>query len=148
VLPESAANSLIRTATQPTVGDRLSSIGQETLTRTRLEQIINDLDLYPEMRRSTVMENVVRRMRDDVTFQMTDRDVFELGYTSKDPRVALTVATRLTALFLGENAKNRGQRADSATEFLETQLGERGSCPRNSNRISRNSTTASCNCGR
>jgi len=124
VLPQSAATSLIRTATQPSVEDRLSSIGQETLTRTRLEQIISDLDLYPEMRRSTVMENVVTRMRNDVTFEMTDRDVFVLGYTSKDPGVAHTVATRLTELFLGENAKNRGQRAEAATEFLEAQLGK------------------------
>jgi polysaccharide chain length determinant protein (PEP-CTERM system associated) len=124
VLPESAANSLVRSAAQPTVGDRLSSIVQETLTRTRLEQIIRDLDLYPALRRSTVMEAVVKQMRADITFQtqMADRNVFELGYTSKSPQMALTVATRLTSLFLGENAKTRGQRAEATTEFVEAQL--------------------------
>ena len=122
VLPEPAANNLVRATVQPTVGDRLSSIGQETLTRTRLENIIQELDLYPTMRQSTVMENVINRMRSDIAFQMTDRDVFIVGYTAKDPQTALTVAERLTALFLEENARNRGQRAEAAMDFLATQL--------------------------
>ncbi|MDO8834242.1 MAG: hypothetical protein Q7V01_01545 [Vicinamibacterales bacterium] len=122
VLPEPSANDLVRAAVQPTVGDRLSSIGQETLTRTRLESIIQELDLYPTMRQSTVMENVINRMRSDIAFQMTDRDVFIVGYTAKDPEVALTVTERLTALFLQENARNRGQRAEAAMDFLATQL--------------------------
>lgn len=124
VLPEPASSNLIRATVQPTVGDRLSSIGQETLTRTRLENIIKELNLYPTLRESTVMENVITRMRSDITFQMTDRDVFIVGYTAKDPQVALTVAERLTAVFLQENARNRGQRAEAATDFLGAQLEE------------------------
>jgi polysaccharide chain length determinant protein (PEP-CTERM system associated) len=122
VLPESASNTLVRATAQPTIEDRLSSIGQETLTRTKLEGIINELGLYPELRRSAVMENIIATMRGDITFQMTDRDVFIVGYTAKDPQTALTVAQRLTALFLKENARNRGQRAEAAMEFLATQL--------------------------
>lgn len=122
VLPEPASNTFVRATVQPTVGDRLSSIGQETLTRTRLERIVNELNLYPELRQSTVMENVISRMRGDITFQMTDRDVFQVGFTAKDPAVALEVAGQLTALFLEENARNRGQRAEAAKEFLGGQL--------------------------
>lgn len=122
VLPEPASNTFVRATVQPTVGDRLSSIGQETLTRTKLERIVSELNLYPEMRQSTVMENVINRMRGDITFQMTDRDVFELGFTSKDPAVSLEVAGRLTSLFLEENARNRGQRAEAAKQFLAGQL--------------------------
>lgn len=124
VLPEPASNTFVRATVQPTVGDRLSSIGQETLTRTRLEAIIAELDLYPAMRVNTVMESVINRMRGDITFQMTDRDVFIVGYTAKEPQTALTVADRLTALFLEENARNRGQRAEAAMAFLGTQVEE------------------------
>lgn len=122
VLPEPTTNTLVRATVQPTVGDRLSSVGQETLTRARLEQIIGELGLYEEMRASTVMENVITRMRGDITFQMTDRDVFQVGFTATTPGTALTVAERLTSLFLHENAKNRGERAEAAMQFLASQL--------------------------
>jgi len=124
VLPDSASALVRDGAQQQSVGDRLSSIGQETLTRTRLERIISDLDLYAGLRQSTVMENVIARMRSDITFQMTDRDMFQLGYTARDPQVALATATRLTALFLDENARSRRERADAETTFLDTQLEE------------------------
>ncbi len=122
VLPEPVSETYIRSMGQTREVDRLSSIGQGTLTRQRLEQIISDFDLYPEMRRTTVMENVINTVRSQITFEMTDRDLFLLGFTAKDPRVAHAVATRLSSLFLEENARDRGQRADATKKFLETQL--------------------------
>jgi polysaccharide chain length determinant protein (PEP-CTERM system associated) len=123
VLPDPVASAM-RNSAQPSVIDRLSSIGQETLTRTRLEQIINELDLYPELRRTTVMENVVFRMRSDISFQPSDRDLFTVGFTARSPEVALTVASRLSALFLEANATERGKRTEGEAAFLGTQVEE------------------------
>lgn len=124
VLPDPAATAMMRSTTDSSPADRISSINQETLTRARLERIIYDLDLYKETRRKSVMENVVTGMRNDITFRQTDRDVFQVGFTAKDPQTAFDVATRLTQLFLAENAQTRGQRAEAATQFLDTQLAE------------------------
>jgi len=103
---------------------RLASMTQATLTRARLEAIIKDLDLYPQMRQATVMENVVEQMRSDIVVRPTERDVFVLGFTAQDPHLALNVASRLTALFLEENARDRGQAAEAATGFLASQLAD------------------------
>lgn len=100
---------------------RISSLTQATLTRARLEAIIKDLNLYPAMRKTTVMDYVVDQMRADITVK-PERDVFQLGFTAEDPRLALNVASRLTALFLEENARDRGQAAEAATGFLSSQL--------------------------
>lgn len=104
---------------------RLSSITQSTLTRARLEAIIRDLNLYPAMRQRTVMQNVVEQMRGDITVRPTERDLFHLGFTAQDPRLALTVASRLTSLFLEEeNTGDRGSAAAAATGFLAAQLAD------------------------
>lgn len=124
VVTDPVPDAYVRTAAQTRVADRLSSIGQATLTRTRLETIVKDLDLYPELRQSTVMEHVVERMRDQITFKATDRDLFVLGFAAQDPRVAHAVATRLTSLFLEENARDRGERAEANASFVDGQLAE------------------------
>ncbi|MCX6549908.1 MAG: hypothetical protein NTY02_02675 [Acidobacteria bacterium] len=124
VVTDPATDAYVRTAARTQVADRISSIGQATLTRSRLEAIIRDLDLYPERQPSTVTENVIERMRSEITFKSTDRDVFVLGFTANDPQVAFAVATRLTSLFLEENARDRGQRADATTLFLDSQVAD------------------------
>ena len=122
-MPESV-NAYLGTNPAARTDTRLTSIAQSTLTRARLETIIKDLDLYPQMRRATVMENVVEQMRGDITLRSTERDMFVLGFAAGDPRLALDVSSRLTALFLEENARDRGQAADAATGFLAAQLAD------------------------
>jgi len=122
VVPEQVSDAYVRGGSQPRLAERLSSIGQTTLTRTRLEGVIKDLDLYADLRQRSPMEQAAERMRSDITFKSTDRDVFVLGFTAQDPQIALAVATRLTAIFLEENARDRGQQADAATSFLGSQL--------------------------
>lgn len=122
IVSDPVADGYVKTAPQARLSDRLPSIGQATLTRSRLEAIIKDLDLYPDMRQRAVMEQVVERMRTEITFKSTDRDVFNLGFTSQDPQVAHAVATRLTALFIDENAKDREKQAEATTHFLDSQL--------------------------
>jgi len=122
-VPESV-NAYLGTNPAARTDTRLTSIAQSTLTRARLEAIIKDLDLYPQMRQATVMENVVEQMRGDITVRSTERDMFVLGFTAGDPHLALNVSSRLTALFLEENARDRGQAADAATGFLAAQLAD------------------------
>ncbi len=119
---EPAADAYVRTAPQAKLSDRLQSIGRTTLTRPRLEGIITDLDLYPDMRARVPMEYAVERMRSEIVFKSTDKDLFNLGFVSQDPELALAVASRLTSLFLEQNAKDREQQAEATTHFLDAQL--------------------------
>jgi polysaccharide chain length determinant protein (PEP-CTERM system associated) len=122
VLPEPPSAGVIASVTSPSPSDRLSGVMQETLTRDRLEEIIASEGLYEKMRQNTVMENVILQMRRDITFDVVDRDVFEVGFKSKEPQVALSVARLLVSLFVDENARRRAQRAGAATAFLAAQV--------------------------
>jgi len=124
VVSESAADAYVRTAGDTRQPDRLATIRQTTLTRTRLESIIKDLDLYATLRDRAVMDQVLDRMNSDIIFRSSDRDVLQVGFTATDPYVSLAVATRLTSLLVEENARARGQQAEGINQFLDAQLAD------------------------
>jgi polysaccharide chain length determinant protein (PEP-CTERM system associated) len=92
------------------------------MSRTRLEGIVVDLNLYPEERRSGLMEDVIERMRKDVNVQVVRGDAFKVAYVSESPITAMKVTERLAGLFIDENLKDREQMAQGTSQFLESQL--------------------------
>jgi polysaccharide biosynthesis transport protein len=108
--------------------DRLDSITQQILSRTRLLHIIEKLNLYPGERAQGSGDELVDRMRKDIEIELVrspDRDQltsFNIYYTSRDPRVAQEVTSELTNLFISENLEVRQQQSESTTKFLEDQL--------------------------
>ena len=66
VIPQRVPDSYVRSTVTATVEDRLPTISEQILSRTRLERVITDFDLYPELRGRAAMEDVVARMRSDI----------------------------------------------------------------------------------
>src|SRR5215475_9561949 len=66
VVPQRVPDSYVRSTVTASIDDRLRSITEQILSRSRLERIINDFDLYVERRKKLPMEQVVEKMRDDV----------------------------------------------------------------------------------
>lgn len=111
---------------KPTVSagieERLHTITQQIMSRTRLEKIINELDLYPDLRQTLFMEEIVAKMRKDISLEVKGREAFELFYEGKGPKVIATVADRLASLFIEENLKMREDLAEGTTNFLDREL--------------------------
>lgn len=125
VVPQRVPESYVRSTVVARIEDRLLSIQQQILSRSRLERIILDFDLYPEERQRLVMEDVVERMRRDIEGPRIERgDSFRVGYVSRDPRLAQRVTERLASLFIDENLRDREVLADATSEFLDAQLEE------------------------
>jgi succinoglycan biosynthesis transport protein ExoP len=107
--------------------DRMQSITQQILSRTRLLHIIDQLNLYtgPHYQRSP--EQKVDRMRKDIDIALV-RDAgnqitaFNVSYSSRDPFVAQKVTSELTNLFINENLEVRQQQSEDTTKFLENQM--------------------------
>ena len=59
VIPQRVPESYVKTTMTVRIEDRLRSIQEEILSRTRLETVINDFNLYPELRGQKPMEEVV-----------------------------------------------------------------------------------------
>ncbi len=108
--------------------DRLQSITQQILSRTRLLQIIDQLNLYGGSHSQIAPDDKVELMRKDIEIELV-RDAhndqitaFNVYYSARDPHVAQQVTSELTNLFINENVEVRQQQSEDTTKFLESQL--------------------------
>jgi polysaccharide chain length determinant protein (PEP-CTERM system associated) len=101
---------------------RLLTIRQEILSRTRLEQIIKELNPYPEKLGQAPMTDIIEAMRGAVTINVKGEDAFTIEYVHRSPSMAQAVANRLAGLFIEETIRAREEQATSAVSFIETQL--------------------------
>ncbi len=104
--------------------DRLQSITQQILSRTRLLHIIDRLNLYPG---HMTADDKVERMRKDIEIELVrdnaDRvNAFNVSYSSRDPHVAQRVTSEITNLFISENLQVQTTESENTTNFLESQL--------------------------
>ena len=108
--------------------DRLQSITEQILSRTRLLTIIGNLHLYGEGRDQTTPDKRVALMRKDIDVELVygqDKKQitgFTIGYSARNPQIAQQVTTQLTDLFIDENLKARQQESQDTTSFLESRL--------------------------
>jgi len=107
--------------------DRLRSITQQILSRTRLLHIIDQLNLYSDPRGHLTADDKVEQMRKQIEIELV-RDAenrvssFNVYYSARDPHVAQQVTSELTNLFISENLEVRQQQSEGTTKFLESQL--------------------------
>jgi polysaccharide biosynthesis transport protein len=108
--------------------DRLQSITQQILSRTRLLSIIDRLHLYGEGSNQGTPDEKVDRMRKDIDIELVQREDkkgitgFTITYKGKNPEIAQQVTGELTDLFIDENLKARQQHSEDTTSFMESQL--------------------------
>jgi polysaccharide chain length determinant protein (PEP-CTERM system associated) len=126
-VPDAYVRSTVSTPNEREVSfrDRIETLKGPILSRTRLERLILDLNLYPNERQTWLMEDVVQKMRGDISvLTMLRGDSFEVSFTYEDPRLTLDVVNKLAAAFVDESNQDRSLFAESTTTFLESQLDE------------------------
>jgi polysaccharide biosynthesis transport protein len=108
--------------------NRLQSITQQILSRTRLLLIIDKLHLYDGSHHHITPDEKVDLMRKDIDIELV-RDsrgdqitAFRIYYSAHDPHIAQQVTSELTDLFINENLKVRQQQSEDTTKFIGSQL--------------------------
>lgn len=124
VVPQRVPESYVRSTVTTRIEDRLQSISQQILSRTRLERIIQEFNLYAEEREEELMEDIVARMRREIDIQVVRGDAFRVAYIGSDPRTVMRVTDRLADLFKEENLRDREVLAEGTNQFLEAQLAD------------------------
>jgi polysaccharide chain length determinant protein (PEP-CTERM system associated) len=125
IVPQRVPTDMVRQTVTVPLGERLQAISQEILSRTQLERIIQEFDLYPEQRkRGVIMEDIVEdmRMRDVKLGPTGASGVFSVGFDANSPKTAQAVAERLASLFIRANLEDRSNFADLTDQFLQSQL--------------------------
>jgi polysaccharide chain length determinant protein (PEP-CTERM system associated) len=122
VVPQRIPADVVRRTNTETVEDRLNTINDLILSRSRLERIIRDLNLYGHGT-DAVMEDLVQRMRDrDIRVSVEGRESFRVAYVSDTAKTAQLVTDRLASLYIEENLRDQTLVAQSTNQFLESQL--------------------------
>lgn len=123
---------LVRSLVTSFADQRMQTIAQRVLTNANLTEIIQRYDLYQEEREREPLENVLGKMREDITMQPISADVvdpkqgkavkatiaFELAYENESPELAQRVANEIASLFLNENLKQRTEASADTLGFL------------------------------
>jgi uncharacterized protein involved in exopolysaccharide biosynthesis len=123
VVPQQIPDSYVTPVISAPVAERLPSIHEQILSRSRLESIILDLDPYQKERLDgAIMEDVVQRMRGDIEVKLEGKESFRVSYVNLDPKIAQLVTQRLASLFIEENLRDREKLAESTSTFLESSL--------------------------
>jgi protein tyrosine kinase modulator len=122
VIPQRVPESYVRSTITDRIGDRLQSLKEQILSRSRLERTIVDLNLFPGQRKTSAMEDLVNHMRNAVKVETVRGDAFTVSYISPDPRTAQIVTERLASDFIQENVLDREKLADTTSAFLQVQL--------------------------
>jgi polysaccharide chain length determinant protein (PEP-CTERM system associated) len=122
VVPQRVPENYVKSTVTTRIEDRLQSIQQQILSRTRLERIIQDFNLYADARKTSIMEDVVDRMRTNISVQVVKGDAFRVSFTSDEARTAMRVCERVASLFIEENLRDREVLAEGTNQFLEAQL--------------------------
>jgi uncharacterized protein involved in exopolysaccharide biosynthesis len=134
VLPQRVPDAYVRPTVTSTVEERLKTIEGVIRSRTGLEQIILEYNLFPEVRATSVDEAVTETNkalsvdpaagpggRRPAAGQIT---AFRVGFAYPDREVALKVTQRLTDLLINENSRMREAAADQTSQFLQSQLAD------------------------
>jgi polysaccharide chain length determinant protein (PEP-CTERM system associated) len=115
-------DSYVKTTVTERIEDRLTSLQEQILSRSRLERIILDLNLYESLRVTLPMEDVVQRMRDHIKIKTEGKESFRVTYDSLNARTAQKTTERLASLFIEENQQDRENVAEDTNQFLDSQL--------------------------
>jgi len=124
VVPQRVPENYVRTTVTSRIEDRLGSIRQQVLSRTRLTAVMDELGLFRAERRDLAMDALVEEMRKRITIEVRQNDAFTLSFVHENRQMAMLTTSRLASYFIDENLKSREQQAVGTAEFLDSQLQE------------------------
>jgi polysaccharide chain length determinant protein (PEP-CTERM system associated) len=132
IVPQRVPDAFVRSTVTLRTEERLDAISTQVQTRTLIEQMILDFNLYPEERQRLPMEDVVDLMRANIQVVpeaprrgprgLEPLHAFHVRFTYTDPNVSAKITQRLGSLFVDQNARDRGALAEATNQFLDDQL--------------------------
>jgi uncharacterized protein involved in exopolysaccharide biosynthesis len=126
----------VQSANPGYVEERIEMISQQVLARDKLIQIINQYNLYPELRDKHTMTEIVNKMRRDIFLEniqaplinrRTSKSIistvaFTLSYEGKNPESVQKVTNRLASLYIEADSRKRTEAATNTENFLNEEL--------------------------
>jgi len=122
VTPQKVPTNFVPSTVTTGIQERLQTISQQIFSRTRLEQIITEFDLFADKKEDLTPEEVIELMRSRISLKVQQDNSFTLSFVDPNPRMAMLVTNKLASLFIQENLKAREQQAVGTSQFLASEI--------------------------
>ncbi|MBI4522966.1 MAG: hypothetical protein HY695_04035 [Deltaproteobacteria bacterium] len=120
IMPQRLPPSYIHSTMTSSIQQRIRAITRQILSRTSLEKIIKEFDLYPNSG-ETGMESRVAQLKRRIQIDIRREDAFELSFEANSPDQAMQVTTRLASLFFTEDSTVRHQQVTGTTTYINAE---------------------------
>jgi polysaccharide chain length determinant protein (PEP-CTERM system associated) len=126
-------DSIVKPVVSEDLTQRLATMQEQILSRTRLQSIIEKYGLYSKELKKQPMEVVLDKMRLNIDVRPIKGDPnsrasgipgFYISFTADDPHVAQLVCGQISSMFIDQNLLARQQMASGTTDFLSSQVDE------------------------
>src|SRR5215468_5864887 len=130
VKPPTLPTTVIPTVTEDSLTRQLTSIAQVVTSRSSLEPLVKQYDLYRlERLRGEPMESIIDTMRKDIKVEVnTSRnDItngFNITFRGRDPKTVQAVTAELASKYINEQMKNSVDSTKSAKQFIDQQVNQ------------------------
>lgn len=124
---------LVKPVVSEATNQRLASMQEQILSRSRLQPIIEKFGLYPSERGTVHMEDLVARLRAAIEVtplepmqgtQNRQLPGFHVNVTFDNPQVAQRICSEITTMFMEQNSNNINQQGTQTTEFFAQHVEE------------------------
>ncbi len=131
VQSQSAPNQLIISNSTANTMEDIDPMTDKILSRTHLLQVIDEFNLYPNLRHTMDPNELATMMRNNIELAPMSKNperrsvnALMIAYTASNPQIAQRVTNRLTSLFIEENQQAVQGKDTGMTSFLSSQLAE------------------------
>jgi polysaccharide chain length determinant protein (PEP-CTERM system associated) len=125
---QTVPDNYVKPVVSEDLDERLASMKEQILSRSSIQPIIEQFNLYPGMD----MDSRVDTARKAIGVKPIHSEIdhagglpgFFISFEASDPHTAQQVCGQITSLFTGDNLREREQSAQGTTSFLAAQLAE------------------------
>lgn len=128
VQPQRVPSDFVRPLVSSDIDERISTISQQIMSRTNLEKIIEQFNLFSDVEEKDMfLEDKIENLRKRITVDISkdrkkDTDAFSISYKGRDPERVMRVTNALATFFIDENLKVREAQAIGTSDFLQDEL--------------------------
>ena len=127
---QKVATNLVQPAVTEDLNERLLTMKEQILSRSRLEPVMKKFGLYSGELNKRPMEDLIDQMRSNIQVDVIhgakegSTTGFYISFTADNAKMAQDICAEITSFFMEENLKRREERAIGTTDFLASQLAD------------------------
>ena len=104
----------------PSMEDTIKVLTYAITSRTLLTKVAENMDM--NLTKGTTTEEIIKKLQQNTTVKVKDKNFFIISYTDKDPKVARDYVNTLVRLYIEENTSSKRGESYDATQFLSEQI--------------------------